>query len=177
MSTSENVVYKLIKISNACWAWLNVEVKESTVFIMMSYRKSPGSLSNATASTTPGHSAGSNVFRRTLKADGRIEFFYSAIARNLHRPTVEWLVFLLELYAHVTKQGLLDAALRVKIVATEFLKAACENKTGHRIRVTFDVYGNSEEAVWKALDEVFEGLEEVFRRVERAQHVALPEFP
>ena len=123
------------------------------------------------------HEPAPSIFRGTVGIGGRLEFFYRSLERNLSREAVSWLVFLFEIYAQRAMPDMLQGVLCLKMVETEFLRAASENQSGHRVRVTFNVYSNSELEAWETLSTMFTGLLEVFKRVEKAHHEKLPEFP
>ena len=81
------------------------------------------------------------LFKFSHKIDGRVEILLRQHEVNCLAQAVTWLFRMLSLYLQVERPDFFDALIDRR-VPTDFVLLPADENSGHRIRITFNAYGN-----------------------------------
>lgn len=109
-----------------------------------------------------------SLFKFTHKIDGRIEFFLREYQYNCNKKITTWLMRMSSLYLQVEGPDFFNALIDIQLAPTDFITLPAEQGNGHRIRLTFNAYGNGEGEVWSTLNTTFNNIFESTKRLNRA---------
>ncbi len=117
------------------------------------------------------------LIKRTHKIEGRVELFIREHALNANNAAVTWLFRMLSFYLQIQRPNFYDGFVTLQLAPTSFVELA-DQSDGHRIRLTFNAYGDGEDDTWAALSIVFSNIWEATKRLNQAMTEGdTPTFP
>jgi len=114
------------------------------------------------------------LFRKALRASGRLQFFYRAPEYNLPLDGVRWLLRMFHIYLSLERRDVDYAVFETSICPTDFVLIG---QSGSRLSVRFCAYGDSQAETFAMLDVAFAGLRRAFERIDLAMSVQIPDYP
>ncbi|WP_333620548.1 hypothetical protein [Pantoea septica] len=108
------------------------------------------------------------LFKFSHKIDGRVEILLRQHEVNCLAQAVTWLFRMLSLYLQVERPDFFDALIDLESAPTDFVLLPGDENSGHRIRITFNAYGNGEVEVWACLATVFQSIWNATKRLNSA---------
>jgi hypothetical protein len=118
-------------------------------------------------------------FKFDTKTHGRIEFFIRKLEANLSGDAIQWLYRMVSLYLQVERPDFHCAIFDIAGAATDYveLPGGHDERTGLRLCIYFNAYGNGDAEAWENLNITIQGLFNAFKGVERAIHGDFLKFP
>lgn len=108
------------------------------------------------------------LFKFTHKIDGRVEILFRNHEINCNNAITKWFFRTLSLYLQVERPNFFNALIDLRSVPTNYIMLSSHENAGHRIRITFNAYGNGESDVWSCLNVVFHGIWKATERLNNA---------
>ncbi|MBI6576846.1 MULTISPECIES: hypothetical protein [Pseudomonas syringae group] len=118
-------------------------------------------------------------FRFSTKTHGRLEFFIRKLDMNLSGDAVHWLYRMLSLHLQVERPDFHSAIFDIAGAETEYLElpGGRNERTGLRLCIYFNAYGDGDANAWDNLDIAIHGLFEAFKGIERGIQGDFLKFP
>ena len=118
-------------------------------------------------------------FQFTTKTHGRIEFFIRKLDANLSDDAVHWVYRMISIYLQVERPDFHAAIFDIAAGQTDYLDlpGGHDERTGLRLCIYFNAYGNGDAETWKNLNVAIQGLFNAFKGLENAFHGDFIKFP
>ena len=114
------------------------------------------------------------LFKKALRASGRIQFFIRNLENNVNTDTVKWFWRMFHIYLSLQHRDEEWVIMEASLQKTDFIEI---DKIGTRVSVRFSAYGENCSECFDALFNCFSGLFGTFKRLEAAMKTQVPEYP
>jgi len=118
-----------------------------------------------------------SFFKGALRIGGRVEILYRDKRLNLNLPHIQWLWRMVSLYLQTNRPDFHDAVIEIAPIATDYLGFPHNQCRGNRLRLVFNVHGDTEAEVFDRLFHTFDSIWDTAKRISDAVKVPLPAFP
>lgn len=108
------------------------------------------------------------LFRWPLKLGGRVEIFHCDYTYNIDSIRHYWLKRMFYIYLQVYRPDLRNVLISIAAINTIYNALPAEQSCGKRLRLTCNIYGDSEAGIFDTLWVVFNGFWEASKRISKA---------